>query len=236
MISLTSFGKLALSTLILNTWPGIRQMSAGTQQVLAQALQVRQFPKRATVGLEGGLAWVVEGRVSAIGLTLDKQPFTLASYGPGHVLGAVELLDPHPAVHAPLSYVAVTSGSVAMLERTRCLQLLEQEASLALWMARNMAGVLAQQFQMRQILTSPGATERVCGALFLVAEPGPDGKAVLPAGIGQQDIAAYANTTRETVTRVMQKLQATGLVSRNGSVWEIDQTGLLAQSAQRMPE
>jgi CRP-like cAMP-binding protein len=227
---------LALSTLILNTWPGIQQMSAGTQQELAQALTVRPCAKRATLALEGGLAWVVEGRVAAIGLTLDKQPFTLASYGPGQVLGAMALLDPQPVLRAPLSYVVVTGGSVAVLERARCLQLLEQEASLALWMARNLAGALAQQFQMRQILTSPGASERVCGALFMVAEPGPEGKHVLPAGIGQQDIAAYANTTRETVTRVMQKLQATGLVSRNGSVWEIDQAGLLAQSAQRMPE
>ena len=46
--------------------------------------------------------------------------------------------------------------------------------------------------------------------------------AVLPAGITQQEIAAYANTTRETVTRTMQRLQAAGAVVREGSAWQID--------------
>lgn len=216
---------MPISHLIVQRWPLLEHAPPEVVQALAAHGGVHAFRKRglALPGTctAGYLAWVVQGRVQAIDFTLDAREFVAASYSCGEVFGELGLFA--AGTRSPTgmgwSYVGATDGSCAYLP----LSALEQAGMHwpALWerIARVAIERLNDWGQWRRLMISPNAVERVEAALAWLAGRDVTGQGWLPDGLTQQEIAAYANTTRETVTRVMQKLQADGRVARTDQRW-----------------
>ncbi len=164
---------------------------------------------------------VVSGRVQAIAHTPDERECALASFAVGAHFGDAEAWGPAEVAGMPtVWYVAATDAAVALWPKMA----LEAIATRwpALWQ-RLLIAALARERQWqrwRQWWNVPDAVTRVAGVLALLASDSPQGD--LPAGITQQEIAGLANTTRETVTRVMQRLQAAGAVVRTPAGWQVD--------------
>lgn len=211
---------MTLSALVLQRLPLLAGLPDELGALCANSGVIRTVKRRQVVFLpqEVGrfLGFVVQGRVQEVAFTPDEREFAVRSYGEGEHFGEVEAWG---AVQLPLAveYVAVADGSIALLPIQTIIQL--GAAWPILWQRLFTASVQRQGewLRWRQWWNMPNAAERVEAVLAWLATQGEGG--VLPAGVTQQEIAGYANTTRETVTRVMQRLQAEGKLSRTAAGW-----------------
>lgn len=213
---------MTVATVVAASWPVFSQAPEAVVAQVAQAAQLRLLRRRqvalspAEVG--DALGWVVSGRVQALGQTVDGKEFVVGSFGPGEFFGEVEAFG---GAAPGTVYAAAMEGAVAVVP----LAALEQagEAWPALW-RRLLAATAARSGQWlawRRRLSLPNAVERVEETLAWLAGLDESGLGRLPEGVTQQEIAGYANTTRETVTRVMQRLQQEGRVVREEGGWRV---------------
>jgi CRP-like cAMP-binding protein len=84
----------------------------------------------------------------------------------------------------------------------------------------------------RTLLSMPTPAQRVCAQLVQLSHANTNSQAPNVANAPtHQEIAIMINTTRETVTRVFQKLQAQGIIKRDGSSLHILNISYLQQVA-----
>jgi len=206
-----------------DTWP------EESLERLAGHLSLRRLARRQLAlgpeELGRKVAWVAEGAVWLVDQGQDEREAVLGRFGPGEMFGELHAFG--PASHLPpnLGYVTAAPGTVVVASRDMLWELLGEQASLGQQMTRLLAGRMADFFRWRAILSLSAAPDRVVAVLTALAD-GEGSGACLPPGTTQMEIAAYANTTRETVTRVMQRLQAAGAARRDGQQWLIDVTML----------
>lgn len=211
---------MTLSALILQRLPLLAGLPDELGALCARDGVIRAVKRRQLVFLpkELGhfLGFVVQGRVQGVAFTPDEREFAVSSYAEGAHFGEVEAWG---AAQLPVAveYVAVADGSVALVP----VETINQVATAwpELWRRLFTASIHRQEewLRWRQWWNVPNAAERVEAVLAWLASQGEEG--VLPAGVTQQEIAGYANTTRETVTRVMQRLQAEGRLARTAAGW-----------------
>lgn len=213
---------MTVATVVAASWPVFFQAPEPVLAQVAQAAQLRPLRRR-QVALRPGevgqcVAWVVSGRVQALDQTVDGKEFVVGSFGPGEFFGEVEAFG---QVVPGTVYVAAMEGAVAVVPAA----VLEEAGGAwpGLW-RRLLAATAARSGQWlawRRRLSLPNAVERVEETLAWLAGLDASGQGRLPPGVTQQEIAGYANTTRETVTRVMQRLQQEGRVVREEGGWKV---------------
>jgi CRP/FNR family cyclic AMP-dependent transcriptional regulator len=173
------------------------------EEALARSYFLRQaYPKGKPVFHQGDLGqalYLVErGRVRLFRTHLGGQEKTLGYVGPGEIFGEMSLLD---------------GSASALAEEEALLLVLHREAYLALirrlpLIAHNLARLLAHRLREADLeldlMAFEEAKSRVAYALLKL----------LRQGIGpkirarQQELAALAGASRETVTRALQELKA----------------------------
>ncbi|TSE33471.1 Crp/Fnr family transcriptional regulator [Tepidimonas charontis] len=178
-----------------------------------------------------GLAVVVQGSLQAMQTTLDGYEAAVATAQAGDPVGLVDLLrdgGDHPPT--PLYWIAHAGGAmVAVMPKAHALQWLtmaDMGLRAARWLARYVSDGLA--WQALQGL-HPVAV-RICAALLHLAAPG--GALTLPT---QAELGWRLNTTRESVARVLQRLQRDGVLARREHGWQIVDMPALQRLA-RPPE
>jgi len=213
---------LAVSLLVLRQFATFACWPDGTLACLGEQLTLRRLTRRqlALQGQEVGKAigWVLEGSVWLMDHTQGDREIFLDRFAPGAMFGELHAFQNATAATAGFVYVAASAGSIAIVSKEFVWKLIADHPSAAQAMVSSMSGRMGEFFRWRAILALPSAGERVAAVLIALKDKT---TGALPLGITQQEIAAYANTTRETVTRVMQRLQSTGSVCRNGATWEI---------------
>ena len=166
-----------------------------------------------------GLGVVLQGSLQALDLTLDGREAALMTVPLYETFGHANLLAARPVA---LTWVASSvSTTVAVMPSERAQELM-QFPEVALGVARLLAQEVCELLGWQKIQSVHPVSARVCAWLQLQAKPGLALR--LPT---HAEIAWRLNTTRETVTRVLQRLLTDGVLLRDGEVWLVAQPTLL---------
>lgn len=169
-----------------------------------------------------GLGVVLQGRIQAIDQTLDGREVALQTLEPGEAFGQVELLAPQPV---PMVWVASIPSAVGVLAADKALALMAQ-APMGLLTAQALAAQVSQFLGWQKILSVTPISSRVCAWVCWTA--GDKDRLEIPK---HAELAWRLNTTRESITRTFQRLQADQLLQRDDTVWQILNRKVLEQLA-----
>lgn len=169
-----------------------------------------------------GLGMVLQGRMQAIELTSDGREFALKTVEQNGLFGQEDVLTSKPL---GLHWTAPSSASVAVMGLKTALELTEQPELLRA-LAQELANQLSEQMQWQRILSANTVASKL--ANWIVFSAGERHEVTLPT---HAEVAWRLNTTRESVTRVLQKLQAEGVLVREGGKWTIQRRGALRDLA-----
>jgi CRP-like cAMP-binding protein len=193
----------------------------------AAQMDIVQLKRREVLQPDGrpfrGLGVLLQGRIQAIDHTIDGREVALSSIEPGDVFGHANLMAERPF---ELTWVATSASSVAVMAPEPAMALF-QDAQMSLHVAADMAQQVCEFLGWQKILSVHPVSARVCAwLLWHATESG---------GVPRYTHAELAwrlNTTRESVTRVLQRLQADGVLQLDGEAWRIARMDKLRELSQ----
>lgn len=187
--------------------------------LLAQASQRMEMVqlKRREVLLTGdlpfaGLGLVLQGRLQAIDYTIDGREVSLSTIEPGSIFGLASLLAPRPV---ELTWVAQSLTTLAVMSQSDALSLLE-DPLMSMRFARDLAQQVCDSIGWQKILSIHPISARICS--WLLWHFNNSNQTDLPT---HAELAWRLNTTRESVTRALQRLQAEQVLRREGELWHL---------------
>lgn len=169
-----------------------------------------------------GLGVVLQGRVQAIEYTIDGREVALTSVESGGAFGQASLMAPRPI---EMTWVAMSPATVAVMAPREAVALF-RHAPMSLQLATDLAQDVCEFLSWQKILSVHPVSARLCAWLLWNM-----------SGEGLVEIRTHAelawrlNTTRESVTRVLQRLQADGILRREGEMWRAVGRDRLAELA-----
>ena len=196
--------------------PLFASLDAGALQAVSEAARVREAEAGAAFFREGDLAesfFVVQtGSVKLTQLTAEGHQVVLRLIGPGDAFGGVAAFG---GATYPVSAEAVTGVSALEWPGTVMATLMEKYPKLAMNALRVVAARLHElQAQYRQLATE-NVERRVARALLrLVAQAGrrTDAGVLIDLPLSREDIAQMTGTTLFTVSRIISRFEANGIV------------------------
>jgi CRP/FNR family cyclic AMP-dependent transcriptional regulator len=159
-----------------------------------------------------GLGLVVQGRIQSIEQTLDGREVALQTAEAGESFGQVALLTSLPI---EMVWVATAPSVVAVLPQAKALALFES-APMGMLAARGLADQVSEFLGWQKVIAVTPISSRVCAWICWAA--GAKYRLEVPK---QAELAWRLNTTRESITRTFQRLQADGLLQRDDTAWLI---------------
>ena len=170
-----------------------------------------------------GLGVVLQGNLQAVDLTLDGREAALLTATLHETFGHANLLAAQPVA---LTWVAASpSTSVAVMD-SQAAQELMTFPEMALGAARLLAQDVCSFLGWQKIQAVHPVSARVCA--WLLRQSIKDRVLRLPT---HAEMAWRLNTTRESVTRVLQKLLTEGVLRRDGDDWHLVRINTLEEMA-----
>ena len=198
---------------------------------LSQSMTERRVERREVVikrgETNGGLGFLIEGRLQTVDFTLDGKEVGIDFVENGDFFGELSIIDDQVA---PEYVIAVLPSRVAMLDRERARELMFATPQAAEAVARRLAQRMRRAARQRSILALPSSFQRVCAQLGLLSASRDDGQRVIELPPTHQEIAIMVNTSRETVTRTLQFLLGLKIVIRVGPDLVVAQPDTLKQA------
>lgn len=191
---------------------------------VAERMQIVSLRRREVLGgVAGftGLGVVLSGSLQSVDETTDGREVVLATAEANEPFGLAELLA--DAIAPPTWVAASASTAVGTLDRAAAVEVLHRP-ELALAVARSLARRVCEMQGMQKILSIHSVPARLAAWLHWQCA-GTNGDIRLPT---HAELAWQLNTTRESVTRVLQRLSADGLLAREGEVWRVANASALA--------
>lgn len=187
---------------------------------LAALTTTRRFKKNSAIILaeeEGEEFFIIcQGQVKVSILHEDGREIILSILGPGEVFGELSLLDGKPR---SANVIALQDTELITLSRAHFLALIHRKPRLATAMLAELASRLRQTDYQIGNLALLNVTNRVAKTLLrLATEQGietPQG-VLLKNRPTHHQLAQMAGTTRETVTRVINRLEQEGYLVCRG--------------------
>jgi CRP/FNR family cyclic AMP-dependent transcriptional regulator len=201
--------KFALQTL-LNKIPFFSVLSGEELSDLEKTIVVKQFSKNDVILLEDNtpnyMYIVCTGRVKVIQTSLEGKEHILAIHKQGDFFGEMSLLDGETA---PASVVAMEDSDVGLLSKKDFeMHLLSKEKVVKKFNAI-LCSRLREAWLKLKVLSFADAEQKLRTVLKLLC----DQKGIrdmrgtiIPLRLTHQDIADFAAVSRETVTRLIDKL------------------------------
>ncbi len=184
----------------------------------SQTMTERRLDRREVVikrgETDGGLGFLIEGRLQTVDFTLDGKEVGIDFVEIGDFFGELSIIDD---LAAPEYVIAVAPSRIAMLDRERARDLMFATPTAAEAVARRLAQRMRRSARQRSVLALPSSFQRVSAQLGLLTELRADGQAVIQLPPTHQEIAIMVNTSRETVTRTLQFLLGLKIVVRVGT-------------------
>jgi len=164
--------------------------------------------------IQEGVWFLTHGRLQVKEVADDGRVVRLAILAPEEAVGWLALLDDGFLSH---EVIAIEPCQLVIFPTKSLRSFITQSLPLSL----NLLGLAAQSIRTsakeRMMLTLPSAFQRVCFQISTLASqlgnPDSETGGALPK---QHDLAAAANTTRETVSRTLQILAKAGVVRKSG--------------------
>jgi CRP/FNR family cyclic AMP-dependent transcriptional regulator len=156
------------------------------------------------------------GRVKVNIVHEDGREIILSLLGTGEVFGELSLLDGRPR---SANVVTLEDTELLLLRRDLFLDLLYRHPHIATAMLAELAGRLRKTDMQIEGLALMNVTSRVAKTILnIIMEQGEDREdgVVLERRPTHQELAQMAGTTRETVTRVISRLEREGYIQCQG--------------------
>lgn len=187
---------------------------------LAEVALPRAFPKDRVVIMaedEGDTLFVIsQGQVKVSIVSEDGREVILSILGQGNFFGEMALLDGNPR---SANVTTMTDTELLMIRRADFLRLIHKIPDIAIKLLSVLASRLRKTDRKIEGLALSDVTGRVTQTLLQLAEdqgtPGPDGILIRNRPT-HQELANMSGTTRETVSRVLKRLEARGYVTPRG--------------------
>jgi CRP/FNR family transcriptional regulator, cyclic AMP receptor protein len=215
-----------VSALVLKQNAFFATLSQESLQWAADRMDIFSLKRRQALLSSGGpfkgLGMVLSGRMQAIELTMDGREVALKTIEQNGLFGQEDLL-----ARAPLSlhWTAPASATVAVMGLKTAKELILQPEMLRA-LAADLAQQLNDQLQWQKILSANTVAAKL--ANWIVFSAGERKEVTLPT---HAEVAWRLNTTRESVTRVLQRLQADGVLVREEGRWRIQKSAALKDLA-----
>ncbi len=180
-------------------------------------LVVKQFRKNETILYEADtnkyMYLILSGKVKVIRTTEDGKEIILAMHQSGNFFGEMSLID---GKTTPASVMATTDSLIAIISQTDFYTILFSQNKVVENLLKILCTRLRQSWDTIQLLNFNNASHRTKMLLLMLCDEygkkTPDG-IVLNIKLTHQDISDMTGLTRETVTRVLDKLQKSKEIS-----------------------
>lgn len=176
------------------------------------------------------VAFVIDGHLQAKECAADGRLTGVQLLGPGALVGWLPLMDGLASRQTILA-LKKTTLLLIPIEKFRSLCCAVPELVSRLLQAAGL--YLRNQLQSRDTVHIPNAYHRVFVCIHKFTSQHRSGEA--PTLPKQQEIAATANTSRETVSRALQALIKAGVIAKNGHKLIVQKGQLLAAVAEKGP-
>jgi len=208
---------------LIRTTPFFAALSPDAAEQAAAQVVTRRHPANQVILLENdwgnSVYFILEGWVKIRTYNLDGKEVTLNILGKGEVFGEMASLEEIPRSTDVITLVPTVIGN---MPAQHFVSLLHTEPQAGLYLARLMAKRL-RQVNRRLRLRESDSQSRVADILLFLADG--QGKA---AGQGMEipnlphrELSGLSGLARETVTRVLSKLEKKGLIQRDREVLKI---------------
>jgi len=201
---------------------------------IVERLTERALSRREIVFSKGEasqyLYFLLEGKLQAVDFTVDGREVGLYFVDPGDYFGELSVIDEKPQAEY---MVALAKSRIALLPRALARELILSSPAASEEVLTRVANRLREVSAQRTVLSLPNPAQRVCAQLVqLTATIRRGDPAVITQAPTHQEIAIMINTSRETVTRVFQVLQAKNVLKREGSQLAITDLRYLTEVAE----
>ncbi|MEO0854979.1 MAG: Crp/Fnr family transcriptional regulator [Cyanobacteria bacterium J06648_11] len=206
-----------LSAVDLRSMPIFEGFDEAKLDDLAASMSVRTHPASQTIMLQNdwgnGVYFVLEGWVKIRTFNLEGKEVTLNILGPGEIFGEMAALDENPR---STDVIALTETQVAILEARKFIAFLESDPMVGVRLAQLMSRRL-RQINRRLQLREANSVARVADILLFLAEfRGRVSRAgVEVPNLPHRELSSLSGLARETVTRVLRKLEQKDLIVRD---------------------
>ncbi len=189
-------------------------------EALSDVTFTRTFSKDNVIILaeeEGDTLFILKkGQVKVSIVSEEGREVILSLLGPGSVFGELSLLDGKPR---SANVVATEETDLLMLRRSDFLQLIYKTPQIATALLAELATRMRKTDRQIEGLALLDVTSRISDTLLqLATEQGAetaDG-VTIESRPTHQELANMSGTTRETVSRVLKRLEGQGYINRNG--------------------
>jgi CRP-like cAMP-binding protein len=179
-------------------------------------LVTRSHPANQVILLEndwgGSVYFILDGWVKIRTYNLEGKEVTLNILGKGEVFGEMAALDEVPR---STDVITLTTTTIGNMPSQDFVQLLHTEPMAGVRLAQLMARRL-RQVNRRLRLRESDSTSRVADTLLFLAEGqgkrGQEGTEI--PNLPHRELSSLSGLARETVTRVLTKLEKKGLIER----------------------
>lgn len=167
----------------------------------------------------GSVYFILEGWVKIRTYNLDGKEVTLNILGRGEIFGEMAAMDKMPR---STDAIALTKTLIGRIPAEDFVNLINTEPMAGVQLVQLMAKRL-RQVNRRLQLREASSISRVADAiLFLVEGQGTEGdKGTEIPNLPHREISSLSGLARETVTRVLTKLEKKGLIERNADSMRI---------------
>lgn len=204
---------------------------AAISPVIANAA-IRKHPANQMILLEndwgGSVYFVLSGWLKIRTYNADGREITLNIVGRGEIVGEMAALEQAPRSTDVLSLTPVTIANIPAEDFVR---LLSTEPLAGMRLAQLMARRLRQVNRRLRLRESNSASRVADTLLFLVEGQGKNSeKGVEIPNLPHRELSSMSGLARETVTRVLTKMEAAGLIARNHDILLIPDVAALEAS------
>jgi CRP/FNR family cyclic AMP-dependent transcriptional regulator len=200
----------------LRKFPLFANLPEEELKVTAGLLRLKTFARREIVcrkdDAPDGLYLLFTGSLQAVDIAEDGREIGLNLIKPGSFFGELSVIDGHPrSAHV----IALQPSTVGLIPQVAAREVFYKLPATAEAMMKHLAALVRNLSAFRALLAIPNAQQRVYALLQQLAQQMPGGLVAIQNLPKQQEIAIMINTSRETVSRAIAHLVATGVLEKD---------------------
>lgn len=205
---------------LLKRVPLFEGLADAELDALSQVALLRTFPKDRVVIMaeeEGNSLFVIHnGQVKVSIVSEDGREVILSILGEGNFFGEMSLLDGHPR---SANVTTTQETELLMVRRADFLRFIQKSPQTAIKLLSVLASRIRVTDRKIEGLALSDVTGRITQTLLQLAdeqgEPTPEGVLIKDRPT-HQDLANMSGTTRETVSRILKRLENQGYITPQG--------------------
>jgi CRP-like cAMP-binding protein len=216
---------------LISVTPFFHELESASAEQAAAQLVIRNHPANQVILLENdwgnSVYFVLEGWVKIRTYNIDGKEVTLNVLGKGEVFGEMAALEEIPRSTDVITLVPTIIGS---MPAPHFVKLVHTEPMAGLCLAKLTAKRL-RQVNRRLRLRESDSQSRVADILLFLAEGQgkSTGKGMEIPNLPHRELSGLSGLARETVTRVLSKLEKKGLIQRDRDILKIIDVAALEQ-------